>query len=337
LLESSPAALSGNGTASTAGRSLPPAAAVRRRRYTSAAQPLLQDPRLLLFAAAGLVALIFLLRVVLGPAAPSRSSAVVVQVPEASGDELTQIEQQAKRELEQLSEAALIGGNIPRPSQLTAAQRRVAARASQNDQVIQSDRPQPTAAGDRSGAFAAVSEPAVQRVAAVPAAPVGEPVDDRDAKNVPTVNAGSVRGGLARAASNRQAAAIGGTNVSAVNANDGPDADDKAKGRALFKAGRYTEAVEAYQRATKRDSTDASAFAGLGGSLLAKGETRRAITAYQRAVRLQPDVSGFQAALGRAYLQKGDRPRARAAYAKALSLDPKNQAARNGLANSQPR
>ncbi|HKU44496.1 MAG TPA: tetratricopeptide repeat protein, partial [Polyangiales bacterium] len=119
------------------------------------------------------------------------------------------------------------------------------------------------------------------------------------------------------------------------HADDEPDVDYKARGRAYFSSGKYREAADSYQRASQRTPSDAGAFAGLGASWLAAGQTDRAISAYQRALQLKPDVSGFQAALGRAYLQKGDRGRASAAYRKALELDPKNSAAQRGLQSVQ--
>ena len=261
----------------------------RRTRYSSTPKALAESPRLLLWAAAGLAALIILLRVVLGPAERARSSSIVVQVPEAVAELPTR-----DRAIAEISEQALIGGDI---NQIARAPLAAPAEA------------QPAAAE----------------------APSPESDDDEltgDSRSrVPTVSAVSVRGGLARAASSRAAAASG---------NAAPT-DYKAQARELYKEGKYREAADAYQRATKQNTTDAAAYAGLGGSLMATGDIRKAIAAYQKAVRLEPEVSGFQAALGRAYLTKGDRARARAAYSKALQLDPNNQAARSGMASAKAR
>ena len=275
-----------------------PAAAAsraRRPRYTTTPKGLAESPRLLLWASGGLAALIILLRLVLGPAERSRSSSIVVHVPEAA-TELPTPEQAIK----EISEQGLIGGDISRVSLAPLA----AAEAQQADP-----------ARSQAGTEAPASEPD------------SDDELDADARSrVPTVSAVSVRGGLARATSNRQAAGSGSAPL-----------DFKAQGRELYKAGKYREAADAYQRATMNNPTDAAAYAGLGGSLLATGDVRKAIAAYQKAVQLQPEVSGFQAALGRAYLRKGDRARARAAYSKALELDPNNQAARSGMASAKAR
>lgn len=277
----------------------------RPKRYSASPKVLMQSPRLLLWAAGGLVVLLSVLRLAVGPAAPSRSPSVIVRVPEVA----TELPA-PKQTFAELSEHALIGGNIagvPR-APLPAATRAPARQE-----------PQQQAADDDGTGGDALAE--------------SELDPDAPSKTVRTVSAVSVRGALARAASNRQAAAESG-----VPGSENPaPVDFKAKGRELYQAGKYREAADAYQRATQRNASDAAAFAGLGGSLLASGDTSKAIAAYQRAVRLEPAVSGFQAALGRAYLKKGDRTRAKAAYSKALKLDPNNQAARSGMANAKAR
>lgn len=271
----------------------------RAKRYSTSPKSLTQSPHLLLWAAGGLVLLISGVRLAFGPAeSMKRSPSVIVRVPEVA------TELPAPRQVfAELSEQALIGGDIERVKPA----------------------PLPTATRNQP----ALEQPQLQ--AAADSAETAEELDDDlDSKSIRTVSAGSVRGGLVRAASNRAAAESGRPEASA-------SVDFKAKGRELYQAGKYREAADAYQRATQHNTADAAAFAGLGGSLLATGDTRKAITAYQRAVHLEPAVSGFQAALGRAYLKKGDRARARAAYTKALKLDPKNQAARTGMANAKAR
>jgi Flp pilus assembly protein TadD len=274
----------------------------RRARYISTPKALVESPRLLLWAAGGLAALIVLLRLVLGPAERSRSHSVAMDVPDETTTELPT----SAQAVAEIAEYALIGGDIPR-APLTAAAK-----------------PPPPAAP-------------TQQPPAAAAEPAAEPDSDDQAaaagKRVPTVSAVSVRGGLARAASTRPAAV---SSKPAASSNAAP-LDPKLQARELYKAGKYREAADAYQRATQLDATDAGAFAGLGGSLMATGDFHKAIAAYQRAVRLQPEKSGFQAALGRAYLKKGDRARARAAYSKALELDPNNQAARSGMASAKAR
>ncbi|HET8938691.1 MAG TPA: tetratricopeptide repeat protein, partial [Polyangiales bacterium] len=278
----------------------PKAPHTRPKRYTASPKSLMQSPRLLLWAAGGLVLLISAVRLAFGPAEATRSPSVVVRVPGVATELPT-----PKPATVELSELALIGGDIKRvkAAPLTAATR--TQPAAQEPQLQAALDETNDVDGDSDGPFESTS--------------------------IRTVSAGSVRGGLARASSNRQAAAESGK-------PEAPTSDDlKAKGRELYQARKYREAADAYQRATQHNAADAAAYAGLGGSLLATGDTRKAIAAYQRAVHLEPAVSGFQAALGRAYLKKGDRAKARAAYTKALKLDPKNQAARTGMANAKAR
>jgi tetratricopeptide (TPR) repeat protein len=285
-----------------------PATNARPKRYSTSPKSLAQSPRLLLWAAGGLVALIVVIRLAFGPAQPARSPSVIVHVPEVT----TELAASSQAPLE-LSEQALIGGDIKRV-------KRVPLAAAPAEQLALSE------------AQLQAANPSAQALPALAAdEPEAEPDAQADSAAIRTVSAVSVQGGLARAAANRPPAATSG------NPEPPAPVDYKAQGRELYKAGKFREAADAYQRATQRDAADASAFAGLGGSLLAIGDTKKAITAYQRAVRLEPAVSGFQAALGRAYLKKGDRARARAAYSKALKLDPKNQAARTGMANSKTR
>jgi len=107
--------------------------------------------------------------------------------------------------------------------------------------------------------------------------------------------------------------------------------DYKELARQHYKARRYAQAADAYEKAAVKSPRDAGAFAGLGASELARGRAGAAISAYQRAVQLKPRTSGFHAALGRAYYQRGDARRARKAYEKAVELNPKNSAAKRAL------
>jgi serine/threonine protein kinase len=101
--------------------------------------------------------------------------------------------------------------------------------------------------------------------------------------------------------------------------------------RGHFAAGRFREAVAAYERAATLNPSHAGTFAGLGACHMKLNNARGAVVAYERAVQLQPTSAPFFAALGRAHLQAGNRTAARAAFQRALSLDPNNGAARQGM------
>jgi eukaryotic-like serine/threonine-protein kinase len=176
------------------------------------------------------------------------------------------------------------------------------------------------------------SEPSATRLASdAGAKPSAAPVAAPDASAPQTVSAVEAGRPFMHDAS---VAELGG--VISYKARKQSEIDFKGRGRQFYQEGKFREAADSYQRAAAKSPSDSAAFAGLGASWLAAGEPDKAIVAYQRAVQLKPEVSGFQAALGRAYLTKGDRGRAQAAYAKALALDPSNQAAKSGLASLKP-
>jgi cytochrome c-type biogenesis protein CcmH/NrfG len=270
----------------------------------------------LLWASAGLLAVVLMLRLVFGPGHARTSQSVVVRVPDAPTEPV------ASAPVAGLSERGLIGGNLNQQV-YTRVEAQVRTSVT-SEPVVQpvavaavapasADHPAPGVASGRR----AVDEP-------------NEPDEPQatDAANgarpaVPTVSAAQVGRSLARAAQTRASGAA--------------EVDYKVRGRELYQAGKFREAAEAYQRATERNGSDAGAYAGMGASFLAAGDAGRAVTAYKRAVQIEPAVSGFQAALGRAYLKKGDRTQARAAYAKALTLDPNNQAAKTGMASAKVR
>lgn len=101
--------------------------------------------------------------------------------------------------------------------------------------------------------------------------------------------------------------------------------------RGHFAAGRFREAVAAYERAATLNPSHAGTFAGLGACHMKLNNARGAVVAYERAVQLQPTSAPFFSALGRAHLQAGNRTAARAAFQRALTLDPNNGAARQGM------
>jgi tetratricopeptide (TPR) repeat protein/tRNA A-37 threonylcarbamoyl transferase component Bud32 len=111
---------------------------------------------------------------------------------------------------------------------------------------------------------------------------------------------------------------------------------ERTRGREHYRAGRYEDAIVAYEAATRENPAHAGSFAGLGASYLAAGRQRDAVSAYQEAVRLAPTHSGFHAALGRAYRAAGRDDLAIESYEDAVRLDPDNRAARAALRELRP-
>lgn len=248
----------------------------RRTRYLATPKALAESPRLLLWAAGGLAALIILLRVVLGPAERSRSTSIVVHVPEATTELPT-----PHQVVAEISEQALIGGNITRvaPAPLAAAPARVQQQA-------------------------------------VVAAAAPEPEDDEEddaRKRVPTVSAVSVRGGLARAASSRSAAGSGVAAPPDLKAQarelykegkyrEAADAYQRAAkhntadaaayaglGGSLLATGDIRKAIVAYQKAVRLEPEVSGFQAALGRAYLQKGDRARARAAYSKALELDPN------------------------------------------------
>lgn len=114
-----------------------------------------------------------------------------------------------------------------------------------------------------------------------------------------------------------------------------PNLDDfeafREEARALFAAGEFGEAADAYEAATQMNPVHAGTFAGLGAARLRVGEVEAGLAAYQEAVRLAPTHSGFHAALGRAYRGAGRAGLALESYREALRLDTRNRAARRAI------
>ena len=105
----------------------------------------------------------------------------------------------------------------------------------------------------------------------------------------------------------------------------------RSQAREHFRARRFGQAAEAYERATRIAPRDAALHAGLGAARLANGDARGAVGAYERAVAIQPSSAQFHAALGRACLEAGQRDRARQEFQRALQIDPNNRDATIGM------
>ena len=101
--------------------------------------------------------------------------------------------------------------------------------------------------------------------------------------------------------------------------------------RAAYAAGRYRDALVAYEQAARLNPSHGLTLAGLGAARMQTGDVAGAVDAYRRAVATAPSNLTFQIALARAYERAGDDARARETYQRVLRLDRTNVAAQVGL------
>jgi Ca-activated chloride channel family protein len=95
------------------------------------------------------------------------------------------------------------------------------------------------------------------------------------------------------------------------------------KGLELYEAGRYEEAIAAYQQAVKLKKDYAEAFYNMGDAFLRSGEPKKAIEAYKQALRFKPDMAVAYNNLGTAYFSQGEYKKAINAFKEALKLNQK--------------
>ena len=94
---------------------------------------------------------------------------------------------------------------------------------------------------------------------------------------------------------------------------------------ALFAAGRFEDALAAYDRAVAFDPGDAAHFhRNRGITLMEMGRPEEALAAYDRAVALDPGNAGFHRDRGDTLMEMGRPEEALAAYDRAVALDPGN-------------
>jgi tetratricopeptide (TPR) repeat protein len=98
-------------------------------------------------------------------------------------------------------------------------------------------------------------------------------------------------------------------------------------------AGKYTDAISAYQRAIKLDPKYAHPHNGVGNVYRALGQYDRALAAYQRAMDLDPKLVYPHDGLGNMYRALGQYDQALAAYQHGIELDPKSAYPHNGVGN----
>lgn len=96
-----------------------------------------------------------------------------------------------------------------------------------------------------------------------------------------------------------------------------------AKGLELYAAGKYEDAIDAYQQAIKLKEDYADAHSNLGDAYFQLNEFRKAVEAYKKAVRYQPGLGTGYDKIGTAYFRLGEHNKAIAAYKEAIRLEPK--------------
>ncbi|RMF86310.1 MAG: tetratricopeptide repeat protein [Nitrospinota bacterium] len=99
-------------------------------------------------------------------------------------------------------------------------------------------------------------------------------------------------------------------------------------GNLYFRLGRYEDAQREYQEAIMLDPSYAKAHNNLGNVLAVLGEEEKAIEAFQSAIALDPTYATPYYNLGSLYARRGEREKALNALRKAISL---NQAVRTWL------
>lgn len=95
----------------------------------------------------------------------------------------------------------------------------------------------------------------------------------------------------------------------------------------LFRAGRYDEAVEAFERAAPRLVDNVTPYDGLGLIHAREGRFAEAIKAHEKAVEMEPDNAHAWTNFAETLLRAGDPERAREAAERAIAIEPGHQSA----------
>jgi len=104
-----------------------------------------------------------------------------------------------------------------------------------------------------------------------------------------------------------------------------------SQGVALYRAGRYGEAVRVFYGMVRRHPHDGLAWTWLGASAYRAGHAPLARWALERAVRLRPRDSGALLWLGYARAALGDRRGAQELFRRVIRIAPESEAARYAL------
>ena len=89
----------------------------------------------------------------------------------------------------------------------------------------------------------------------------------------------------------------------------------------LMKAGRFLQAIEAFEKAVAADPTHAMAYTNMAYSFRRVGQHERAIELYEKALELQPDLAEAHEYMGEALLTVGKVAEAKSHLAILEGLD----------------
>lgn len=105
-------------------------------------------------------------------------------------------------------------------------------------------------------------------------------------------------------------------------------------GRLAFSAGRYTEAVESFQKAIKADPAAPGARVNLGAALVELKQYQQAITQFEAALKLAPDNAAAHFNLGMMYGSMGNYKKTIEHLQVVVKQNPKDSGAHLALANA---
>jgi predicted TPR repeat methyltransferase len=100
--------------------------------------------------------------------------------------------------------------------------------------------------------------------------------------------------------------------------------DWRQRGNTLYRAGKFAEALDAYNRSIQLDPGNPKAYVGRGSSHKNLGHKREALADYSRAIELDPAYSNAWMNRGSFYYENGDFRAALSDYDKAIEANPNN-------------
>jgi len=104
-------------------------------------------------------------------------------------------------------------------------------------------------------------------------------------------------------------------------------------GSALYKLGKFNEAIDSYQRAIKIKPNFTEAYNNLGLAFKELGKFNESIDSYQRAIKIKPNFTEAYNNLGLAFEELGKFNEAIDSYQRAIKINPEYAEAYNNLGN----
>jgi len=106
------------------------------------------------------------------------------------------------------------------------------------------------------------------------------------------------------------------------------------KGSAFFSEGKYSKAIECYDKAIKIDPNFYFALYDKGTALVEQGNYSKAIECYDKAIKIDPNFSDAWNSKGNAFYKQGEYSKAIECYGKAIKINPKFVHAWNSKGNA---